>query len=118
MFTSIDDVTPIDSNEVGNRVADFLQTTGQIMLITMAAVFVLYLVIAIVIAKKAGYSGWWGALAVLVPPLGVLLALLEGRPLEERKQQREQHAERRHQYCERAPPTGVPGLLRNHNRDD
>ncbi len=76
MFTSIDDVTPIDSNEVGNRVADFLQTTGQIALITMAAVFVVTLILAIVIAKKAGYSGWWGALAVLVPPLGVILALL------------------------------------------
>lgn len=76
MFTSIDDVTPIDSNEVGNRVADFLQTAGQITLITLASMFVLYLVLAIVIAKKAGYSGWWGALAVLVPPLGVLLVLL------------------------------------------
>lgn len=76
MFTSIDDVTPIDSNEVGNRVADFLQTAGQIALITTAALFVLGLIIGIVVAKKAGYSGWWGALAVLVPPLGVILALL------------------------------------------
>lgn len=76
MFTSIDDVTPIDSTEVGNRVADFLQTAGQIALITTAALFVVYLFMAIVITKKAGYSGWWGALAVLVPPLGVLLVLL------------------------------------------
>jgi hypothetical protein len=76
MFTSIDDVTPIDSNEVGNRIADFLQTAGQIALFTTIALFVVYLILAIVIAKKAGYSGWWGALAVLVPPLGVLLVLL------------------------------------------
>lgn len=76
MFTSIDDVTPIDSNEVGDRVAEFLQTAGQIALITTAALFVLGLIIGIVVAKKAGYSGWWGALAVLVPPLGVILTLL------------------------------------------
>jgi len=76
MFTSIDDVTPIDSTEVGNRVADFLQTAGQIALITTAAIFVLSLFMAIAISKKAGFSGWWGALAVLVPPLGVLLVLL------------------------------------------
>jgi cytoskeletal protein RodZ len=76
MFTSIDDVTPIDSTEVGNRIADFLQTAGQIALFTTIALFVVYLILAIVIAKKAGYSGWWGALAVLVPPLGVLLVLL------------------------------------------
>ncbi len=76
MFTSIDDVTPIDSNEVGNRVADFLQSAGQIALIVTGAMFVLTLIIGIVVAKKAGYSGWWGALAVLVPPIGVILALL------------------------------------------
>ena len=76
MFTSIDDVTPIDSTEVGNRIADFLQTAGQIALFTTIALFVVYLILAIVIAKKAGYSGWWGALAVLVPPVGVLLVLL------------------------------------------
>lgn len=76
MFTSIDDVTPIDSNEVGDRVADFLQTAGQIALITTVAVFVLALIVGIVVAKKAGYSGWWGALAVLLPPLGVILVLL------------------------------------------
>lgn len=76
MLTSIDDVTPIDSNEVGNRVADFLETAGQVALITTAGVFVVSLILAIVIAKKAGYSGWWGFLAALVPPLGFLLALL------------------------------------------
>jgi hypothetical protein len=76
MFTSIDDVTPIDSNEVGNRVADFLQTAGQVALIVAAVTFVLMLLVGIAIAKKAGYSGWWGALAVLVPPLGVVLILL------------------------------------------
>lgn len=76
MFTSIDDVTPIDSNEVGDRVADFLQTAGQVALISAAVTFVLTLFVGIAVAKKAGYSGWWGALAVLVPPLGVVLALL------------------------------------------
>jgi len=76
MYLSIDDVVPIDPDEAGKTVTDYLQDFGQITFFSLIAVAVLTFVIAIVVAKKAGYSGWWGAIAVLVPPLGIILVLL------------------------------------------
>jgi hypothetical protein len=76
MLTSLRYLAPDDSEEVGTRVADFLETAGWTALIVAAAVLVLTLVFSIVIARKAGYSGWWGALAALVPGLGFILFLL------------------------------------------
>ena len=76
MLSSLRVLAPEDSEEVGTRVSDFLETAGWTALIVTAAVFVLTLIFTIVIAKKAGYSGWWGALAVLVPGLGFILFLL------------------------------------------
>ncbi len=76
MLSSLRVLAPEDSEEVGTRISDFLETAGLTALIVIAAVFVLTLIFTIVIAKKAGYSGWWGALAVLVPGLGFLLFLL------------------------------------------
>ena len=88
MYTSIDDVTTIDSDKAGEAFADFLRTAGQTALIVSGVTFVGMLILAIVVAKKAGYSGWWGAIGVLFPPVGVLLlvlfALLKWPALKER----------------------------------
>ena len=71
--TIVDEATAEDAlNRVVEWLTDFLQWT----LISAAIVFVLTLIVAIAVAKKAGYSGWWGALSVLVPPLGILLVLI------------------------------------------
>lgn len=78
MLSSLRVLAPEDSEEVGTRVSDFLETAGWTALIVAAAVLVLTLIFSIVIAKKAGYSGWWGALAALVPGLGFILFLLFG----------------------------------------
>lgn len=67
-----DDVVDEATDGLRQVLTDFLQWT----LISAAIVFVLTFVVAIAIAKKAGYSGWWGAIAVLVPPLGIILLLL------------------------------------------
>lgn len=76
MYTSIDDVTNIDSDKAGEAFADLLRDAGQTMLIVSGATLVVSFVLAIVIAKKAGYSGWWGAIGVLFPPIGLILLLL------------------------------------------
>ncbi|MCB2413435.1 hypothetical protein LGT39_11325 [Demequina sp. TTPB684] len=78
MLSSVRVLAPEDSEEVGTRVADFLETAGWTALIVSIAVLVLTLIVGVAIAKKAGYSGWWGALAVLVPGLGFILFLLFG----------------------------------------
>lgn len=88
MYTSIDDVTSIDSDKAGEAFADFLRTAGQTALLVSGLTFAAMFILAIVVAKKAGYSGWWGAIGVLFPPIGVVLlvlfALLKWPSLKER----------------------------------
>ncbi|NTV40084.1 MAG: hypothetical protein HGA51_09060, partial [Demequinaceae bacterium] len=62
MYLSIDDVVPIDPDKAGKTFTDYLQDFGQITFFSLIALLVLSLVVAIVVAKKAGYSGWWGAI--------------------------------------------------------
>lgn len=76
LYLSIDDVVPIDPDKAGKSLADYLHTFGQITFFSLVGLAVLSLVVAIVVAKKAGYSGWWGAIAVLFPPVGLVLVLL------------------------------------------
>lgn len=76
VYVSIDNVVPIDPDKAGKTVADYLNDFGQITFFSLIGLVVLSLVVAIVVAKKAGYSGWWGAIAVLFPPIGLILALL------------------------------------------
>lgn len=76
MYLSIDDVIPIDPDKAGKSFTDYLQTFGQITFFTLIGLVVVSLVLAIIVAKKAGYSGWWGAIAVLFPPIGLILGLL------------------------------------------
>ena len=76
VYLSIDDVVPIDPEKAGKTLADYLNDFGQITFFSLIGLAVLSLIVAIVVSKKAGYSGWWGAIAVLFPPLGVVLALL------------------------------------------
>ncbi len=76
VYLSIDNVVPIDPEKAGKTVADYLNDFGQITFFSLIGLAVLSLILAIVIAKKAGFSGWWGAVGVLFPPLGVVLALL------------------------------------------
>ena len=75
-MTNIYMVDPSDGDTIGDHVANFLNTSGDVALVVGIIVFVLSLIIAIVVSKKAGYSGWWGAIGVLVPPLGLILAIL------------------------------------------
>jgi len=75
MFTSID-VVGVDPETAGESLTDFLQTAGLVALWSAVAVAVLIFVVAIAVSKKAGYSGWWGAIGVLFPPVGVILLLL------------------------------------------
>ena len=76
VYVSIDNVVPIDPDKAGKSVTDYLHDFGQITFFSLIAFAVLGLILAIVLAKKAGYSGWWGAIAVLFPPVGIILALL------------------------------------------
>jgi hypothetical protein len=76
VYLSIDNVVPIDPEKAGKTVADYLNDFGQITFFSLIGLTVLSLIVAIVVAKKAGYSGWWGAIAVLFPPLGIVLVLL------------------------------------------
>ncbi len=75
MFTSID-VVGVDPETAGESLTDFLQTAGLVAFWSAVAVAVLTFIVAIAVSKKAGYSGWWGAIAVLFPPVGVILLLL------------------------------------------
>ncbi len=88
VYVSIDDVVPIDPDKAGKTITDYLETFGQITFFSLIGLAVLSLIVAIVVAKKAGYSGWWGAISVLFPPLGivlvVLLALLKWPALKQR----------------------------------
>jgi hypothetical protein len=76
MYLSINNVVPIDPDKAGKSVADFLHSYGQVTFFALITLAIVGLVVAIVIAKKAGYSGWWGAIAVLFPPAGLVLVLL------------------------------------------
>jgi|GEM_PF-974593 len=76
MYSSINDVVPIDPDKAGKSLADYLNSYGQVTFFALIALAIVSLVVAIVIAKKAGYSGWWGAIAVLFPPAGLVLVLL------------------------------------------
>ncbi|NYI42790.1 YrzE family protein [Demequina lutea] len=88
MYLSINNVFPIDPDKAGKALTDYLNSYGQITYFSLIALAILSLIVAIVVAKKAGYSGWWGAIAVLVPPVGlilvVLIAILKWPALKER----------------------------------
>ena len=53
--------------------SDWYQTAGVWALVLTVLFFLLWLVAAIAIAKKAGFSGWWGALFILVPFISWIL---------------------------------------------
>lgn len=76
MLVTADDAQQLDPSEVWADAVDALRTAGLVALITVAVVFLVILITGVAISKKAGYSGWWGAIAVLVPPLGLILVLL------------------------------------------
>lgn len=76
MDSSINNVVSIDPDKAGKSLADFLNSYGQVTFFALIALAIVSLVVAIVVAKKAGYSGWWGAIAVLLPPVGLVLVLL------------------------------------------
>jgi hypothetical protein len=76
MYSSINNVVPIDPDKAGKSLADYLNSYGQVTFFALIALAIVSLIVAIVIAKKAGYSGWWGAIAVLFPPAGLVLVLL------------------------------------------
>jgi len=84
MYLSIDNVVPIDPDKAGKTLADYLHSFGQITFFSLIGLAIISLIVAIVVAKKAGYSGWWGAIAVLFPPAGLVLALLQWPALKER----------------------------------
>ena len=76
MYSSISNVGPIDPDKAGKSLADYLNNFGQITFFALIGLAIISLIVAIVVAKKAGYSGWWGAIAVLFPPAGLVLVLL------------------------------------------
>jgi hypothetical protein len=76
MYLSINNVGPVDPDKAGKSLADYLNSYGQVTFFALIALAIISLVVAIVVAKKAGYSGWWGAIAVLFPPAGLVLVLL------------------------------------------
>jgi len=76
MYLSINNVGPVDPDKAGKSLSDFLNSYGQVTFFALIALAIVSLVVAIVVAKKAGYSGWWGAIAVLFPPAGLVLVLL------------------------------------------
>jgi hypothetical protein len=87
MFSSsIDDIN-FDDIDVSSF-TDALRDAGIAALIIFGSILLLSLIIGIVVARKAGYSGWWGAVVVLVPFIGpivfVILALLKWPALKQR----------------------------------
>lgn len=84
MFSSSYDLSDIDTEGIWDAIVD----AGTVALIVMGGIFLFSLILGIVVAKKAGYSGWWGAIVVLVPVIGtlvfVILALLKWPALKER----------------------------------
>lgn len=78
----------VDANDVVDTAREWYLSTGAVAFIVTGLVVLLGLVSSIAIAKKAGYSGWWGTLFFLVPVLGpilfVLFALLKWPAIKER----------------------------------
>lgn len=81
---------PIDANDVTNSVRSWYETAGWWAFALSILVFLLWLVSAIAISKKAGFSGWWGVLYILVLPLSPILfalfAILRWPVLKERNE--------------------------------
>lgn len=69
------DVIGIDPEAAGENFTDFLESAGLITFWSAIAFWVVLLIAMIAVVKKAGYSGWWAVLGVLLPPLGVVLLL-------------------------------------------
>jgi len=65
-------MTTADDTSVVDKITTALGATW--IWVTLAAL--LYAALAMLIARRAGYSHWLGALAVLVPVLGTLIVLL------------------------------------------
>lgn len=86
VFTKTADLTTVD--DLADNAREWYETAGMWALLIAVLFFALYLFVCIAIAKKAGYSGWWGALFVLVPLVSglllILLAVLKWPVLKER----------------------------------
>lgn len=74
--------------DVTTSVAERIISWGLASIIVGALLLALMFVASIAIAKKAGYSGWWGAIFVLAWPIGWLFlgifAILKWPALKER----------------------------------
>jgi hypothetical protein len=64
------------AENISDSVTKWYESAGIWALLLTGLFFLLWLVASIAIAKKAGYSGWWGALFVLVPFLSWILFAL------------------------------------------
>ena len=65
----------IEDNEATVTFGDWAAQATWWTLGTFFAIWLLTLILAIIAAKKAGFSGWWGAFVVLIPVLGPIIAL-------------------------------------------
>ncbi|PKQ27279.1 MAG: hypothetical protein CVT64_02280 [Actinobacteria bacterium HGW-Actinobacteria-4] len=87
MFSSIIDDINVDNIDITSFM-DAVRDAGTVALFTFGGFLLFSLIIAIVVARKAGYSGWWGAVVVLVPVIGtlvfIILALLKWPALKQR----------------------------------
>lgn len=72
MMFNVNDPASVAEN-LSETATDWYESAGIWALVLTALFFLLWLVAAIAISKKAGYSGWWGALFVLVPFLSWIL---------------------------------------------
>jgi hypothetical protein len=63
----------MDSNEYVTDTVDWIVAWGIGSLVVAVLLIVLAFAASIAIAKKAGYSGWWGAIFVLAWPIAWLL---------------------------------------------
>lgn len=66
MLFTANDPSSVTENATETALS-WIETAGAWALVLGILYFLLWLVAAIAIAKKAGYSGWWGALFILVP---------------------------------------------------
>lgn len=62
----------MDANDYLTETADQIAAWGIGSLIVVVLLIVLAFAASIAVAKKAGYSGWWGAIFVLAWPVGWL----------------------------------------------
>lgn len=72
MVFTANDPSSVAEN-LSETASDWYQTAGVWALVLTVLFFLLWLVAAIAIAKKAGFSGWWGALFILVPFISWIL---------------------------------------------